>query len=313
MAGLGGLLLEKEILLESGTNEVELLVFHVGGLRLGVNVAKVREVLEQRDIVQVPEAHPSLLGCVRVRNQVAPCVSLRRHLGECQDESAGGKMILMEFNSSQTAFMVDDIERIHRVSWNHIAPVPDLLANTSTPVTGIATLEGRLVTILDFESVLADVSGERWEQEILAGGDADQRKGKHLLLADDSANIRKAIAATLRNHGYSRVTTFENGHQAWAWLEKQLADGVSQSDIADLLISDVEMPMMDGLHLTRRVKEHTVLKSLPVILFSSIMTPDNQKKGLAVGADAQLTKPEFGQLVRLADELLELSNQSVPA
>ena len=124
---------------------------------------------------------------------------------------------------------------------------------------------------------------------------------------------RLPIAATLRNHGYSRVTTFENGRQAWMWIEEQLAAGASQSEIADLLISDVEMPMMDGLHLTRRIKEHPELKSLRVILFSSIMTPDNQKKGLAVGADAQLTKPEFGRLVRLADELLELSNQCVPA
>jgi two-component system chemotaxis response regulator CheV len=312
MAGLGGLLLEKEILLESGTNEVEILVFHVGSLRLGVNVAKVREVLEQKTVVQVPEAHPSLLGCVRVRNNVAPCVSLRRHLGESLVEHVGGKMILMEFNSSQTAFMVDDIERIHRVSWNQIAPVPELLANSSTPVTGVATLEGRLVTILDFESILADISGQHWEQGVEASSDSGQRKDKHLVLVDDSANIRKAIAATLRNNGYARVTTFENGHQAWQWFEQQLSTGASPDTIADLLISDVEMPMMDGLHLTRRVKEHPLLKSLRVILFSSIMTPDNHKKGLAVGADAQLTKPEFGQLVRLADQLLELSDSCVP-
>jgi two-component system chemotaxis response regulator CheV len=124
------------------------------------------------------------------------------------------------------------------------------------------------------------------------------------VLAEDSPTIREAMGTTLRASGYTQLTMFENGAQAWAWVEERLASAGRVEDVGDLVIADVEMPQIDGFHLTRRIKEHPELKRIPVLLYSSIITPDNQKKGQAVGADAQVAKPELTELVRLADELI---------
>ncbi len=116
--------------------------------------------------------------------------------------------------------------------------------------------------------------------------------------------MRDAITSTLRASGYTQLQVFDNGVQVWNWLEARLKETDELSEIADLLISDVEMPQIDGLHLTKRVKEHPVLNRLPVLLYSSIVTADNRKKGKAVGADAQIAKPELSRVVELADELI---------
>jgi len=304
MSNVGSILLEKDILLESGTNEVEVLVFHVGQYRLGINVAKVREVLSAQPITHLPHAHDSVLGCFRLRDVVVPCVSLHKHLGQEAPESSESNVILTEFNQTQTAFMVDDVERIHRISWQQILPAPEVVTNVKSPVTAVTDIEGSLVTMLDFETIAADISQEDYDVNRVENPNNVPRKEMRVLCADDSATVRKAVQTTLNNSGYTNVTSFENGLLVWNWLEARLAEGKDLGQIADLVISDVEMPAMDGLHLTQKIKTHSVLKELPVLLLSSILTPDNQKKGKAVGADALITKPDLKKVVGLADDLV---------
>lgn len=308
MSSVSNILLEKEILLESGTNELEILVFRLGDYTFGINVAKVREVLPRGPITNLPKAHASVLGVFRLREVVVPVVSLRRHLQVPEgDFGSDQTLILADFNQQQTAFVVDAVERIHRLSWEQILAVPAISSLAHSPVTAVARIEQRLVIMLDFEMITDQVTEQFFRTGAVANPLSLPRGELRILLADDSPTVREAVGLTLRSSGYTQLNFFENGREAWNWIEAQLAAGKPLADFADLLISDVEMPQIDGLHLTKKIKEHPVLKSLPVLLYSSIVTPDNHKKGKAVGADAQISKPELGKVVELADNLIAAS------
>lgn len=305
MSKLSNILLEKEILLESGTNELEVLVFDVGQYTFGINVAKVREVLPRPEIIMLPRAHRSIRGVFRLRENVIPCVSLVDHLGISQvGEGGESTLILADFNRQQTGFLVDKVERIHRLSWQEILAVPGLEALSHTPVTALARCDERLIVMLDFEMILDDVTEQYFRTDEVANPLGLPRDSLRILLAEDSPTVREAIRIALHNSGYRQLECFENGAQAWQWIDERFRATGRVEDIGDLLIADVEMPQVDGLHLTKRIKEHAQLKCLPVLLYSSIITPDNQKKGLAVGADAQVAKPELSRVVELADKLI---------
>ncbi len=310
MSTMSNILLDKEILLESGTNELELLVFDVADYTFGINVAKVREVLPTTEITGLPRAHSSIRGVFKLRNNVIPCVSLLDHLGiESTRENAESRMILSDFNQQQTAFLVDDVERIHRLSWENILSVPGLEALSHTPVTALARCDDRLIVMLDFEMILDDVTDQYFRTDSVDNPLGLPREKLKILLAEDSPTVREAVGNTLRNSGYSQLMFFDNGGEAWQWLSQRTVSADRVEEICDLIISDVEMPQVDGLHLTKRVKEHPQLKQLPVLLYSSIVTPDNHKKGKAVGADAQVSKPELSEVVRLADELISTAQR----
>ncbi len=304
-SALGNILLDKEILLESGTNELELLVFDVADYTFGINVAKVREVLPRMGITALPRAHRSIRGLFKLRNQVIPCVSLQDHLGiEPRGDLSESTMILADFNQQQTAFLVDKVERIHRLSWQEILAVPGLEALSHTPVTALARCDNRLIVMLDFEMILDDVTDQYFRTDAVANPEGAPRERRRILLAEDSPTIREAVGNTLRGSGYTQLQCFENGEQAWDWIQRRWQETQRLDEVADLLIADVEMPQIDGLHLTKRIKEHPELRRIPVLLYSSIVTPDNKKKGAAVGADAQVSKPELAEVVRMADELI---------
>lgn len=304
MNGVGNILLEKEILLESGTNELEVLVFRLGAYTFGINVAKVREVLPSQQVTRIPKSHSSVMGAFRLRDTVVPCVSLRKHLGVKQGEGDESRVfILTDFSHQQTAFEVDAVERIHRLSWKQVLPFPSLSATTETPVTAVAHVDGRMILMLDFEMIADQVTEQKYRATAVDNPHGLPREQLKILLADDSPTIRQAVTTMLHESGYSNLEVFENGDETWKWIEKRLAES-PEGEVADLLISDVEMPQVDGFHLTKRVKENPRLARMPVLLYSSVISSDNQKKGEAVGADAQIAKPDLHKIVGLADELI---------
>ncbi len=305
MSSMGNILLEKEILLESGTNELEVLVFRVADCTFGINVAKVREVLSAQEITFLPKAHSSIIGVFKLRDIVIPCVSLHKHLqgSETQDETATS-LILTDFNNHQTAFVVDEVERIHRLSWEHVLAVPSLMALANTPVTAVATIEERLIIMLDFEMISDQVTEQFFRTAAVENPYNLERDKLRILLAEDSPTVREAVGNTLRSSGYTNLLIFDNGEDAWRWIDERIRATGDVSQVADLLISDVEMPRVDGFHLTKRIKDHPDLKRLPVLLYSSIVSPDNHKKGLSVGADAQISKPDLTKVVQWADDLI---------
>ena len=297
---------DKRILLESGTNEVEILLFQVGELSLGVNVAKVREVLPAQHPTRLPNLGESLDGCFRLRDTVVPCVSLHRFLGEPASRSPDDSVVILtEFNQSQLAFSVDVVERIHRISWNQVFSVPSLIVDSQAPITAITRIGERLILMLDFEMIAERVSGTPVQAPQFTDLHAVDRATRHVVVVDDSITARTALTTTLEENGYTSLHVFENGALAWSWLEGRLQ--TDTADNIDLVISDVEMPQMDGLHLTKRIKDHPRGAGIPVLLYSSILSPDNLKKGRAVGADAQITKPELHRIVETADRLIHES------
>jgi two-component system chemotaxis response regulator CheV len=312
MSTVGSILLDQQILLESGTNELELLVFRVADYTFGINVAKVREVLTLQPITRLAKAHASVRGVFKLRNRVIPCVSLVDHLQLATNEVEGERtMILTDFNQQQTAFLVDHVERIHRLSWESILNVPPLMTMSHSPLTAVARCGERLVVLLDFEMIIDQVTGFELDARQAPNPYGVPRETKKIIVADDSITVREAMAKTLRTSGYNHVSTFSNGADAWREIQARYNQRRNVEDVADLLVSDVEMPQMDGLHLTKCVKDHPELKKIPVILYSSLVTPDNHKKGKSVGADAQISKPQLQRVVGLADDLIRGVRENV--
>jgi len=155
--------------------------------------------------------------------------------------------------------------------------------------------------MLDFETIAARIAGQAEGPTAVPNPNGVNRPAVRIVVVDDSATVRHAIESLLRQSGFEQLRMFNHGGEAWDWLEAQASAGVNLRETVDVVVSDVEMPVMDGFHLTKRIKEHPVLRDLPVILCSSILTPDNEKKGAYVGADAQVTKPDLAKVVALVD------------
>lgn len=301
--------IDKGILLEAGTNELEILVFRVGGELYGVNVAKVREVLEFEHVTSLPESHPSVEGMLRVRQEVVLLINLRHYLyGDelANDPKSPGVILLLEFNQQSLAFRVDEVQRIFRVSCNQSCPRPEI-GGMMAPVTSIVLLGDKMIQMLDFESVSAHIGLiPRPLEEVAAGGATSSAVTCPIVFAEDSMMISAMIKDELSAAGFTNLRGFADGAAAWNYL-KALGDdpGENVLDKVRLLITDVEMPRMDGLTLARRVKEHPVLQSVPVVLFSSLVSRDNEKKGNQVGASAQVTKPRYVELASTIRTLIE--------
>lgn len=309
------LLLGKDILLEAGTNELEILVFFLDGGPFGVNVAKVREVITPLQVHRIPASHPSVEGAFQLRDKVVPLIGLRAHLGmapvteEQRLEREGSRIIITEFNQAVHAFRVDAVEQIHKVSWEQINPMPHVTESNGSPITSIAKINNKLVPMLDFEMIIDRIQTmnqlrtgpvpNRWNVD---------RGSKHVAVAEDSQTVHKLIVDSLIHSGYANVHAFTNGHDLWRFLESRVDARGERADQIDIVVSDIEMPRIDGLHVTRKIREHSALRHLPVVLFSSLITPDNLKKGEAVGATAQISKPQLHTVVDLIDEILAKAN-----
>lgn len=292
-----------DILLESGTNELEVLIFMLCGQRYGVNVAKVREVILPPPVTHLPESHASVMGMFRLRDSVTPLIDLAGCLGRRESSDLReGKIIIMEFNDSRVGFLVDAVEHIHRVSWQKVTALPNVQGVRETPITSVAHIKDQMVLMLDFEKLVFEIGGvDLFEQAAARIPAADDRGQQRILLAEDSNVMRKLIMSNLVKSGYTGVTLAHDGQEAWDFLEKNIGGG---DPGFDLMITDIEMPRIDGLHLTKKVKDHPQMKHIPVIIFSSLVSIDNEKKCKSVGANAQITKPQLDQLVSLIDGLL---------
>jgi len=294
------------ILLETGTNEFEIIEFSIGPVVYGINVAKVREVINPVAITQMPNVHPFVDGIFTLRGKIMPLVNLARCLG-FQGEPCSTKIIVSELNNYFVGFLVNEVSRIHRISWTQMEPPPNI--SNSEMVVGIVKMADKMIILLDFEKILSDINPEIGKKfadvkPVQASDQIDFRNRKTILLAEDSKMLRELVVNTLHTAGYRNVDCAENGLVAWNKIERLLEEKSPVEDKLQLIITDIEMPQMDGLHLTKRVKEHERLRHLPVIIFSSLINEEMRAKGTSIGADAQVSKPEIGQLIDLVDQLV---------
>jgi two-component system chemotaxis response regulator CheV len=302
---------DTNILLESGTNELEIVEFSIDGNTYGINVAKVREIIKYPDnVVDVPDSHPSFEGIADIRGRVIPMINLQRHLGSKNElDKDSSYIIISEFNNSMVGFCVTSVSRIHRLSWKQIESPSGMIASDDGVVTAIVKFEDRMAMLLDFEKITADInpdSGMRQESgnDLQSNKHGLDRSSIKILVAEDSAYILKIIVNKLEGAGY-QVTTASDGQIAWDILTSitNAKDFNTINDHIHLIISDIEMPQMDGLHLIKNVKSNELLKHIPCVVFSSLINEEMSLKCKSVGADAEISKPELGSLVELIDKI----------
>ena len=295
--------MDTKILLENGTNELEVLEFMLDGNSYGINVAKIREIIPYQDVTPVPNSHPSIEGIFMPRDTMITAIDLKNCLqrGESQP---GGLFIITNFNKLDIAFHVDSVEGIHRVSWRDIIKPNATISTADDGISpGIIKQNGKLIIILDFEKIVTDINPEVGLKvgEIEMLGER-KRNEVPILIAEDSALLNKLICDSLKKAGYVNLIHTENGQEAWDIICDCKKKGQLKEHV-QCVITDIEMPLMDGHRLTRLIKEDDETKNIPVIIFSSLVNDEMRRKGEALGADVQLSKPEIGNLVKEIDKL----------
>ena len=298
--------METGILLERGTNELEILEFKVGNNYYGINVAKIREIISYQTPTPIPNADPRIEGIFMPRDEIISIIDLAEVMHLEKPEKVSNDMyIVTNFNQLNTAFHVNAVLGIHRVSWSDIVK-PDSTINTAGEgmATGIIRIDKKLIIILDFEKIVSEINPETG----LKVSDVEHMKNRSrnespILIAEDSALLSKMIVNCLEQAGYTNLTTTDNGQECWDKLQEYMAEG-NIDDKVSCIITDIEMPQMDGHRLTKLVKENESLKHIPLIIFSSLVNAEMRRKGEQLGADAQLSKPEIGQLVGAIDKLI---------
>ena len=300
--------MDTNILLESGTNELEVLEFTLGNNHYGINVAKIREILTYQPVTPVPNSHPSVEGIFMPRDTMITVVNLKRCLGMPESAQGEGLFIITNFNKLNIAFHVDTVVGIHRVSWEAIIK-PDSTINTeqNSASTGVIKMDNKLIIILDFEKIVTDISPETGlkvsDMEHMTNR---ERCDSPILIAEDSPLLSRLITDCLKKAGYTNLIVTMNGQEAWDKLTQYEKEGNVREKV-HCIITDIEMPLMDGHRLTKLVKTNDVMKKIPVIIFSSLVNEEMRLKGARLGADAQLTKPEIGNLVEAVDGLIDKS------
>ena len=296
--------MDTKILLENGTNELEVLEFVLDDHSYGINVAKIREIIPYAEVTPVPNAHPSIEGIFMPRDTMITAIDLKNCLQRGKSEP-GGLFIVTNFNKLDIAFHVDQVLGIHRVSWADIIKPGTTISTTEEGVsTGIIKMNEKLIIILDFEKIVADINPETG----LKVSDLDSiserpRNSIPILIAEDSVLLNKLIVDSLKKAGYDNLIHTENGQEAYDVICDCKAKGTLK-DHVQCIITDIEMPLMDGHRLTKLVKSDDETKDIPVVIFSSLVNEEMKRKGEALGADAQLSKPEIGNLVKVIDGLM---------
>lgn len=298
------------ILLESGTNEIEIMEFTIHNELYGINVAKVREIMMSAPVKPMPHANPAVEGIFKPRDAVLTVVDLPRYLtgAECE-KNEKDIFIVTNFNKMFIAFRVHTVVGISRISWSDIQKPDQTISSGDDGVaTGIAQCDGNLVTILDFEKIVAEIAPETSIKisEIDALGPRE-RDSRPIVIAEDSVLLSRMIRDALRKANYTNLKMFTNGSETWEYLES-IKDDSDLDRKVSLIITDIEMPQMDGHRLTKLVKDDPKLKHIPVIIFSSLISDEMRIKGKQLGANEQLAKPEIGHLVGVMDHLLARSS-----
>jgi two-component system chemotaxis response regulator CheV len=303
----------KKVITEVGTNEWQVVVFFLGDQSFAINVDKTREILRWPGCRIIPDAPSAMIGITSVRGEVLPMVDLRVFLSiDRRTDLEQCKVIIAEFNEVKLGFVVDAVERIYRISSE------DLDSTLTGKYLGdwilyVIKRDERNVLLLDYEAIVQTISPQlsmsnKWDpvklQELT--GDLGDPSEYRIIVAEDSPLIRTQIKDSLAAGGFTNVLICQDGKEAYDYIMEEDAH-------YDVLITDVEMPRLDGLALTRRIKENDRTKEMPIIVFSSIMAQDIKVKAASVGAKYQITKPEISQLVEYVAKVIREQQQSAVA
>lgn len=303
----------------AGTNKLEILLFFLGvdqrtGRRetYGINVFKVREVMRTPPITAAPEMPASVEGMVSLRGALVPVIDLAKYTGVAAD-TPRDIMIVTEYAGHTQGFLVEGVDTILRLDWSKMRVPPEMLmAQTGGLVTAVTELEdGRLVMMMDVEKILSETTAYD-DDGIYRGVTSLDRPDCTVFYCDDSTVARRQIERTLNAMGVKSVGA-ANGRQLWLEMEKitayAQAIGKPVNELVSLVLTDIEMPEMDGYILTKTIKSDPRFAGVPVIMHSSLSGMSNQKLGQSVGVDEYV--PKF-EPQRLAETLARRLTGAVP-
>jgi len=294
------------ILLESGTNEVEFLLFYLGKQPYGINVSKVCHIsiFDPSVVRLLPNQRPELLGVFDFRGKTVSIIDLGRHLSLTTGASSERQLqIVAEFNQRTTAFVVDGVDRIQRCRWDTFETITDSTCD-STSVIGTVRVPGEgLVIILDLETIMATIDPtmgmEHYQGEIEPAARVNRAEVR-IVYCEDSTVIQRVLVRTLETAGFRHLTTFFTGEDGLEYLRKTPPHEV------DVIISDIEMPKMDGLTFCKAVRSIPGFKDTPFVFFSSMINASMQRKCEGVGGNAAYSKPEIHKIVAECERLISL-------
>jgi len=290
------------------TSTLQLMEFTMAGDSFGINVAKVTEIMRYTPITPMTLSHPCIDGIFKPRDKLITVINLPRYMALEESEDPSGDMLMLtNFDNVNAAFLVHTVEDMHRISWGNVErPSSIVYGNQDSVITGTTKIGEKIITIIDFEKVLYDINPETGLQisEVHSMGERTHVT-KPILVVEDSVFLRRMLIEALEVAGYSNITSFDNGQDAWEYLtgcrNECLANITPIEKKVSIIITDIEMPRMDGHHLTKLVKSDEVLAKIPVLVFSSLIDEAQKQQGEMLGVSAHLSKPQIGKLVSTLD------------
>lgn len=297
-----------EILLESGTNELGILEFTVAGHLFGINVAKVMEIMKYCPVNPMQKSNPNVEGVFKPRNEVITVIDLAHYLGlGISAHPETDVFIITNFSQESYAFHVHDVVGISRISWANLQKPDEIIyGGTDGIATAIAELDGRLITILDFERIITEINPESGIHLADVEKLADRPANPHpILCVEDSMMLSRLVVNGLTKAGYTNITRHKNGQEAWDYLLELKALDKPILESVSVIITDIEMPKMDGHHLIKLINEDPVLREIPIVIFSSLINQELLAVGKQLGAVGQFSKPDLAELILFVDRITE--------
>ena len=282
-------------------NEFELLEFKVGNNCYGINVAKIKEILPYKKPTPVPNAHEYIEGIFMPRNAIITSIDLAKALRTRAIENNGKDMsVITRFNELTVSFHVQEVVGIHRVLWKDINR-PDQTIDEKSLATGIIRINDRLIIVIDLEKIMSEISIELGLK--VSGMDkikSDAVYNQKILMVEDSTLLSKEIKDCLNLAGYKNVVQAKNGKVAWDILQEYKEQG--KYNEFDCIITDIEMPVMDGKYLTKLIRDDERYSDIPVVIFSTIVDNADTNE-IVIGADAELGKPDIVKLITTINDM----------
>lgn len=298
-----------------GQNRLELLLFRLEGEQVyGINVFKVKEVLQCPQLTSMPKSHHVVRGVAHIRGGTIPIMDLSLATGNEPIPSTDDRFVIItEYNVKTQGFLVNSVERIINMNWENIQPPPKGTGGEHY-LTAVTKYDGRLVEIIDVEKILSEVSpiDESFEASLITEEVAKKAPSLEILIVDDSKIARKQVRKTLETIGV-KVTSLNDGREAWEHLVELHQSGVDPSEKYLMIISDIEMPEMDGYTLTAEIRDHAELRSMHIVLHTSLSGVFNKAMVQKVGADDFLAKFQPEMLAQLVVERVTTLGGELPA
>ena len=294
----------------AGHNRFELLLFKLAGRqRFGINVFKVQEVIQCPQLTQIPKSHSVICGVAHLRGKTIPVLDLSMAIGmRALPRENSGYVIVTEYNRSIQGFLVGSVDRIINIGWEQVKAPPSG-AGKESYLTAVTEVDAELIEVIDVEKVMKEVIGGREEASVEAIDSEVSGANDHILVVDDSSVARNQVKRVCQQIGIE-CTLLKDGQEAWEHLSQLVAEGISVQDRYSLIISDVEMPRMDGYTLATKIKADPDMRQIYLILHTSLSGVFNTSMVQKVGANEFLAKFDPDSLMKSIQKLLKVQHQA---